>query len=47
MDLAEDYIPGNSLSDSSEELLPRGRGGATLHMNFGGQEMHVDKHASW
>ena len=38
MDLTEDYIPGKSLSDSSEELLPRDSRGATMHMNLQGQK---------
>ena len=34
-DPPEDYSQGDSLSDSSEELLQRGRGGTKLYMNLG------------
>ena len=33
-DLTEDYSPGDSLSDSSEEPLRRGKGRARVYMNF-------------
>ena len=33
-ELTEDYSPGYSLSNSSEELLQRGNGGARMYMNF-------------
>ena len=33
-DHTEDYSLGDSLSDSSEELLQRGKGGARIHRRF-------------
>ena len=33
-DHTEDYSLGDSLSDSSEELLPRGKEGATIYRNI-------------
>ena len=31
LDLTEDYNPGGSLSECSEELFPRGKGGAKIY----------------
>ena len=33
-DLSEDYSPGDSLSESSEEMFQRGEGGATIYRSF-------------
>ena len=39
MDLTEDYSPGDSLSDSFEELLWSGKGGTMKHMRgFAGKK---------
>ena len=42
-DLTEDCSPGDSLSDYSEKLLQRGKGGARIYMNFFCWEKHVVK----
>lgn len=34
LDLTEDYDPGDSLSECSEELFPRGKGGARKYRHF-------------
>lgn len=33
-ELTEDYSPGIGLSDSSEELFQRGKGGTRVHRSF-------------
>ena len=45
--LTEDYSPGDSLSVALREQLQRGRGEASLYMNFFGLEIHAVKHTSW
>ena len=40
----EDYSPGDSISDSSEKLLQRGRGEGQYICDFGEGEVHVIKH---
>ena len=44
--LTEDYSLGDSLLDSSEELLPRGNGETRIYMNSfaGGVRGHVVEH---
>ena len=46
-DLTKYYSLEDYLSDSSEEMLQRGREGANIYMNFSGWEIHVVKHTSW
>ena len=43
-DITEDYILGNSLSDSSEEQFQRGKGGARIYGSFSWKKTHVVKH---
>ena len=45
--LSEDFNPGDSFSDSSEALSPRGRIGIMMYMKYFGRKMYVIKHPSW
>ena len=40
----EDYSPGDSTSESSEELLQRGSGEGRYICDFGEERVHVIKH---
>ena len=43
----EDYSPGNSISDSSEELLQRGKGEGQYICDFGEGGYGAVKHTFW
>ena len=44
MEQNEDYSPGDSISDSSEKLLQRGRGEDQYICDFGEGGIHAVKH---